>query len=108
MMDWEVYIQYKGATHKLLAEKVYESNQVMRIKVYGKTNFILLENDYPFILFKNSKKAIKWKLKNEGFIDMQCVEDCELVAGIIRKLEYQLKGKDKALADSVNHLRAKP
>lgn len=94
-MDWQVYIQYKGRQHTLQAEKVYESNQVMRIKVYGKKNFILLENDYPFLLFKNSKKAIKWKLKKEGFVDIQSVEHCELVAGIIRKLEYKLKGKDK-------------
>lgn len=107
-MDWEVRAYYKGKGYTLPAEKVYESNQVMRIKVYGKKDFILLENDYPFLLFKNSKKAIKWKLKNEGFIDMQCVEDCELVAGIIRNLEYQLKGKGQQIQDRINHLRAKP
>jgi hypothetical protein len=107
-MDWVVYIKYKGTAFKLEAEKVYESDQIMRIKVYGKKDFILLENDYPFILFNNSKKAIKWKLKTEGFIDMQCKEECELVAGIIRKLEYQLKGKDKAIADHINHLKSKP
>jgi hypothetical protein len=107
-MDWEVKAHYKGRGYMLQAEKVYESDHVMRIKVYGKTDFILLENDYPFLLFKNSKKAIKWKLKNEGFINMQCVEDCELVAGIIRNLEYLLKGKDQRLQDRINHLMAKP
>ena len=107
-MDWEIYIKYKTTAFKLEAEKVYESDQIMRIKVHGKKDFILLENDYPFILFKKSKKAIKWKLKNEGFINLQSKEDCDLVAGIIRKLEYQLKGKDKALADRINHLKAKP
>jgi hypothetical protein len=107
-MDWQVQAYYKGKNYNLAAEKVYESDQVMRIKVYGKKDFILLENDYPFILFKNSKKAIKWKLKNEGFVNMQCVEDCELVAAIIRNLEYQLKGKNKDLANRIDHLMSKP
>jgi hypothetical protein len=107
-MDWQIYVRYKTTAFTLEAEKVYESDQIMRVKVYGKKGFILLENDYPFIILQHSKKAIKWKLKNEGFIDMQCKEDCELVADIIRKLEYELKGKAKAISDRINHLQAKP
>ena len=54
-MDWEITAAYKGKNYTLEAEKIYESNQVMRIKVYGHRGFIILENDYPYLLFTNSK-----------------------------------------------------
>ncbi len=107
-MDWKVKAFYKGKAHFLDAKKVYESDQVMRIKVFGKTDYILLENDYPFILLKNSNKAIKWKLKNEGFVDIKCKEDAELIASIIRNLEYELKGKESKIQDRINYLMGKP
>jgi len=107
-MDWKVQARYKGRRYLLDAEIVYHSDQVMRIKVHGHSGFILFENDYPFLRLKNSNKAIKWKLKNEGFADIRDKDDAELIAGIIRNLEYQLKGKDKELQDRINHLMAKP
>ena len=51
---------------------------------------------------------MKWKLRNEGCMDIKSTRDAELVVHIIRVLEYQLKGKDKYLADRINHLRGKP
>lgn len=65
-MDWEVNIKYGNTRYTLEAEKIYKSDQIMRIKFKGKYSYIILENDYPFLLFKNSNKAIKWKLKMKG------------------------------------------
>ena len=107
-MDWTINVRYKTTEFALDAEKVYESDQIMRVKVHGRIGFILLENDYPFLIFTSSKKAIKWKLKNEGLVDLQSKEDCELVAEIIRKLEAKIKGKDQAIQDYINHIQAKP
>ncbi len=107
-MDWEVTVTYKRKNYLLAAEKIYESAQVMRIKVYGRKGFIVLENDYPFLISKGSKRALKWKLKEEGFLDMKTEEDCQLVANIISSLEYLLKDKDADFRSRMNHLKRKP
>jgi hypothetical protein len=106
-MDWEVNIKYGNTRYKLDAEKIYESAQVMRIKVHGNSGYIILENDYPFLVFKGSKKAIKWKLKDEGFLDIKSEKDTALVAHIISDLDYQIKGTGKKYFDRVNNLKGK-
>ena len=52
-MDWEIKVKYGKSSFVLQAEKVYESAQIMRIKVYGKKGHVLLENNYPFLQFSN-------------------------------------------------------
>ena len=93
-MDWEVKIKYGANTFTLDAEKVYESDQIMRIKVYGKHSYILLENDYPFLQATKSKKAIKWKVKEGNFISKNREQDAQLVVDIIHRLEDLIKNKN--------------
>lgn len=92
-MGWEVKIKYGANAFTLQAEKVYESEQIMRIKVYGKHSYILLENDYPFLQATKSKKAIKWKVKEGDFISKNRKQDAELVVDIIYRLEDLIKNK---------------
>ena len=106
-MDWQISIKYKETRHTLQAEKMYESLQIMRIKVHGRNSAIVLQNDYPAIVAAGSKKKIKWKIIDTGDLDIQSVEDARLVSNIMDELEYQLKGKGKIWEGQINHLRSK-
>lgn len=94
-MDWEIQVKYGNTDFTLEAEKVYESSQIMRIKVYGKTNYILLENDYPFLFAKGSKRAVKWKVRYSDFDSRDVQKDAKLIADIISRLDRELKGVRK-------------
>lgn len=104
-MDWLINIKFGAATHSLKAEKIYHSDQVMRIKVYGKKGFLLLENDYPFVQLKNSKKAIKWKVKESYFNTYNNQQNAQLVVDIIHKLEDVIK--DKNPVSRIDYIRDK-
>lgn len=107
-MDWELRIRYGNKTHILPAEIVYESLQIMRIKVHGKESYVLLETNYPFILSQGSKKAINWKIRECGFLNSDKPEDMTLLAQIMSELEYQMKGKAQNLLARIEHLKKKP
>ena len=92
-MDWELKIKYGSTTFTLPAEKVYESNQIMRIKVYGNKGYILLENDYPYLQHTQSKKAVKWKVRESTIANSLNPKDAQLIAEIITELDYLVKGK---------------
>ena len=98
-MDWQIKVQYAGKPHILQGETVYASAQIMRIKVYGKKDYILLENDYPFIQSTGSKKAVKWKVKKGASPNQFTPEEAQLIASIISELDYQVKGKH----NRINH-----
>ena len=91
-MDWEINIKYGSTTFTLQAEKMYESNQIMRIKVYGKKGAIVLENDYPYLQHTQSKKAIKWKIRESSIVDNLKPKDAQLIAEIITELTQLVKG----------------
>jgi len=92
-MDWEIKVKFAGNTFTLRAEKVYESAQIMRIKINGSKGHIILENDYPFLQATHSKKAIKWKVR-EGRLDGKDKEqEAQLIVDIIHLLEDKIKNK---------------
>ena len=94
-MDWEIKVKYGNSAFKLQAEKVYESAQIMRIKVHGNKGHLLLENNYPFLQFSKSNKAINWKVKESFFDTYGNEQNAQLIGDIIHLLENIIKGKNK-------------
>ena len=99
-MDWEINIKYGSTTFTLQAEKLYESNQIMRIKVYGSKGFIVFENDYPYLQHTQSKKAIKWKVRESTIANNLVAKDAQLIAEIITALNYLVKGKHTKMSQA--------
>ena len=93
-MDWEIKVKYGNSAFKLQAEKVYQSTQIMRIKVYGNKGHILLENNYPLLQFNRSNKAISWKVKESYFTTWGNQQNAQLIVDIIHLLEDIVKGKN--------------
>ena len=62
-MEWELYVTYVLTPYILKAVLEYNSHHIMRIRVYGVSSSLLMENDYPSIKFGNSKRGIKWKIR---------------------------------------------
>ena len=93
-MDYKLHVTYGIKPFTLQAQLVYHSNQIMRIKVYGKNSTLLLENNYPMLENSNGKKAIQWKLR-EGQLNMSDEKDAKLFALIIKELEREIKGGGK-------------
>ncbi len=96
MTEFLLHINYGTKTHPVKAVVTYESNQVLRIRVYGRQRSILLENNYPLLQCTQSKAAIKWKLK-EGSLGDDPSQSARLLKGIIEQLEYFIKEKHKGL-----------
>ena len=94
MEKFEIYITYGIKPFTLKCVKEYESAQIMRIRVHGKTNSILLQNNYPLLKKGNSKKAISWKLMEGSFVSGDRQKDARLLADILSKLEDFIKGKN--------------
>ncbi len=90
MKVWELHISYQQRPHTLKAELVYHSDQVMRIRVYGKTSSILLENNYPYLHKLQSRKGMKWQIR-EGSFQADAKESSELLMNILKQLEYLIK-----------------
>lgn len=105
-MNWELKVKYAGKVFKLNSEIVYHSSQIMRIKVQGNKGHILLENNYPLLQLKNSKKVISWKVKESYFDAYGDKQKAQLIAEIITQLEYYVKGKHNE-ASNVDYMRGK-
>jgi hypothetical protein len=88
-MEWTLQISYGTKHYELKAELEYHSNQVMRIRVHGKTTSLLLENNYPLQLIAK-KRTIQWKIK-EGKMNKGTDKTSRLLLEIIRQLEYLIK-----------------
>jgi hypothetical protein len=97
-MDYTLHITYGIKPFTLQAQIVYHSNQIMRIKVYGKSSTLLLENNYPILAKSHGKKAIQWKLR-EGQLNLSDEKDAKLFAGIIKELEREIKGSGRGYYD---------
>lgn len=50
------------AGYNLKFERYYLSEQIERIKVYGKEKELLLQCDRPEIKLNNKRRAVKWKI----------------------------------------------
>jgi hypothetical protein len=84
MKTWDLHVYPKdGKALNLKAELYYHSDQVMRIKVFGKNRSISLQNNYPLI--KKRKMAFKWKII-EG-----AISDPSLFESIMGELERMIK-----------------
>ena len=90
--DYQIHVHYGNAEFDLQAKIEYHTNQIMRIRVYGKTNSLLLENNYPLLQLVNSKKAIQWKLREGSFTSDDRRKDAALLLNIISQLEREIKG----------------
>jgi hypothetical protein len=87
-MEFWIFVYYKKSLKllKLKAERIYKSGQVERYKVSGHNRSILLQNDYPLIESRPSKKGkVKWKLIGG------VISDNQLLSSIIRELENKRK-----------------
>lgn len=89
-MEWELFIYYKSKERKLKAVLEYQSSQIMRIRVFGSTTSILLENNYPIIKTTNSKKGLQWKIR-EGSFGETDKDTARLLIDIFSQLEYLIK-----------------
>lgn len=93
MKVWTLNIRYNGKIHKLKATVEYESNQIMRIRIEGKTSSILLENNYPINQFSPRPKPIKWKLKEGTLKGTDQKQNAQFLSDIMTQLEHFVKGK---------------
>lgn len=89
-MDLELKISYKLKPYNLKAKLEYQSEQIIRIRVWGIKGSILFETNNPLLKHTNSKKAIQWKIK-EGSMDTSTPESSRLLLNILEQLEYHIK-----------------
>jgi hypothetical protein len=83
--SWLLRLTFKQKATDLAAEVVYESNQILRIKVFGNNRAIVLQVNYPLVKASRFKKRWSWKLV-EGK-----APPVELFDSIINRLERILK-----------------
>ena len=95
-MNWDLHISYDGKPYSLKADVEYESAQIMRIRVTGKHSSMLLETNFPLVQLAKGK-AIRWKIREGGFISTGAKE-ARLLTDIMERLEYYLKGKDSQIS----------
>ena len=88
--QWTLNVTYGLTPFELLAELEYHSNQIMRIRVFGKKSSLLLENNYPLLLNRKSKKGIQWKIK-EGSLTDGSEKNSRLLLHIMEQLERLIK-----------------
>jgi len=89
-MEWELHLKYKGKSFTQKAAVEYASRQILRIRVQGSKTSLLLQNDYPSIRFTNSRKGVKWTLR-EGALGSGDEDSAQLLIDIFSKLEYLMK-----------------
>lgn len=89
-MEWELHLRYKRTKFIQKATIEYKSPQVIRIRVEGTKGSLLLQNDYPAIRFANSKKGIKWKIR-EGSLNAGDRDSAQLLIDIFSQLESFMK-----------------
>ncbi len=84
-MEFEIYISYQSKPYNLKVDLYYESNQVMRYRVYGMKESIVIQNNWPLLVCTNKQRTkVAWKLI-EGKM-----RDAHLLSDIIIALERNL------------------
>lgn len=89
-MEWEFPIHYKAATPTIKAVVEYKSKTLIRVRVHGRRSTLLVESDYPAILFSQSKKGVRWKLR-EGRTDFAGTDSAKMLLEIFQALEFFIK-----------------
>lgn len=92
MIRWTINVTYGSTSFDLPADLEYHSAQIMRIRVHGKHNSLLLENDYPGLRATRSKIGIHWKIK-EGKMDAGSEKNARLLTHIMAELEEIIKSE---------------
>jgi hypothetical protein len=92
-MEWHFIIRFDQKDLHLKAERIYQSEYVERIRVFGKNRSIVLQNNRPLLRLKGLKnKRLDWQLV-EGEL-----KNDHVLQSIIRKLERL----QKASADCID------
>lgn len=94
LKTWTIQVYYGLKRYNLKAVLEYSSNQIMRIRVFGNHSSILLENNFPLLLNTNSKKGIKWKIR-DGNLFKEGTKSTQLFTSIISQLENMIKHEQK-------------
>ena len=84
-MEQPFKIYYKSKILNLRCETIYQSDQMYRVKVWGKNRHIVLQNNIPYLEATGKKGKVKWKL-----IEGEMYSD-ELLSAIIKELERRWK-----------------
>lgn len=88
-MEWTLDVYYGNKRHSLKAIVEYESNQIMRIRVFGSKSSVLLENNFPTLYYGKSKAGVKWKIR-EGSLNAATKESSSLLINIFSELEKKM------------------
>jgi hypothetical protein len=96
MLEWDISVFYSKKNRIIKCKVEYASTQLIRIRVAGDKNGLLLENNYPMLKFANSKKGVQWKIK-EGTVDYHKDTSTQLLTDIFSSLEYLMKRDFKLL-----------
>jgi len=90
MSEWTLHIRYSGKEYQLRAVMEYHSAQIMRIRVFGTTDSILLENNYPTLAATKNKRGMQWKIR-EGENKFTNPKNARLLVNIMEYLEAVIK-----------------
>lgn len=91
MIEWDLHITYGITPYVLKAVLEYQSNQIMRIRIKGKTASLLMENNYPLICSKQPRKGIQWKLREGKLSGTDKHKDAVFLTCIMNELEFLIK-----------------
>ena len=69
-------------------ERYYHSDQIERIRVFGRERELLLQSDRPDIKGNNRRKAVKWKIISDARPEM--FKNAVFINMIFLTLEYEL------------------
>lgn len=88
MTVWMLPIQFGNKKYRLKATIEYQSRQIMRIRVQGRTG-LLLETNYPMVRTQKNTRSIQWKIR-EGSMDAGNKENSRLLMDLMYQLELRL------------------
>jgi hypothetical protein len=84
----ELFFRVDNTRYTLHFERYYISNQIERIKVFGKKTEMRLQCDRPEIKLNNKKRAIKWKIISE--LTQELFKNAVFVNTLLLNLENEL------------------
>jgi hypothetical protein len=92
MSEFTIKVTYGEKEYELRAVIESVSGLLMRIRVYGNRQSILLENDFPSLpAGHQSVKPIQWNIRSGGFQGKNRIRDAQLMADILSKLEEKIR-----------------
>lgn len=88
----KIQIQVDKTKYNLNFERYYLSDQIERIRVFGKSREILLQSDRPFLKRDRKRKAVNWKIISK--INPDIFKNAVLVNTLLINLEDELEKID--------------